>query len=160
MNKIPYPMASYNDKSRSCNSRYSSNIFSSDRSNECASRNSGGLLSNFNKSNSTLSQSSKSSSQSSFECRVCLNTYSTRKDLQNHLHAAQHLRPLSRGSIDTVEESSYLTKAKRKEQNGFTCKVCFTEFASHKEMKAHINEVGHHFSAKRHKILDEGEKNL
>ncbi|XP_046457356.1 uncharacterized protein LOC124204353 isoform X5 [Daphnia pulex] len=107
------------------------------------------------KSNSESPNSHRTSAQSTFECRVCLNTYQSNRELYAHLHAAQHLRPLSRLNVPEDEET--FPNRKRK-HHGIFCKVCFHEFDTHNELKKHLTESGHHWSAKRVKHMSSHDK--
>jgi hypothetical protein len=86
---------------------------------------------------------------------VCLNTYQSNRELYAHLHAAQHLRPLSRLNVPEDEET--FPNRKRK-HHGIFCKVCFHEFDTHNELKKHLTESGHHWSAKRVKHMSSHDK--
>ena len=92
---------------------------------------------------------------STFECKVCLNTYPSNKELYLHLHSAQHLRPLSR--IKAAEVAEHVSSRKRK-FDGFLCKVCDEEFSTHGALKTHLNKAGHHWSTKREKYSSEQDK--
>lgn len=81
----------------------------------------------------------------SFECRVCLNTYSSKRDLRSHLTTEQHLRPSSKHEANEV-----VNNRNRKRKSGeFVCKMCFDGFSTFRELDDHIKEVGHFWSAKR-----------
>jgi rubredoxin len=102
------------------------------------------------KSNSESPNSHRPNVQSTFECKVCLNTYQSNKDLYAHLHAAQHLRPLSRLNVPEDEETFPYRKRKF---HGISCKVCFYEFDTQNELKRHLSESGHHWTSKRAKQI-------
>lgn len=139
-------MDNYRERSRR-HSQYSD----FEPNNDSTRENFGSHQARSSKSNSGSPKSHRHTAQSiSFECKVCLNTYKNNKELYHHLHAAQHLRPLSR--LKTAEETESYQSRKRKFY-GFTCKVCDAEFSSHSALKTHINVAGHHWSEKRARHL-------
>ena len=105
------------------------------------------------KSNSESPNSHRPIAQTTFECRVCLNTYESSKDLYAHLLAAQHYRPLSR----LPEEEEKFPYRKRKFQ-GYYCKVCFHEFDTHNELKQHLSDSRHHRIASRGRPMSNQDK--
>jgi|LakMenEpi03Aug12_release.lakeMendotaPanAssembly.Ray.scaffolds.fasta_scaffold345388_2 hypothetical protein len=107
------------------------------------------------KSNSESPNSRRRIAQSTFECRVCLNTYQSNKELHAHLHTAQHLRPLSRLSLPEDEEKIPYRKRKF---HGISCKVCFHEFDTQNELKRHLLEANHHWTTKRAKQMSNHDK--
>ncbi|KZS02629.1 Uncharacterized protein APZ42_000256, partial [Daphnia magna] len=75
--------------------------------------------------------------QLTFECRVCLNTYQSKRELNSHLHAAQHLRSLSRA---TLPENDQHFPSRKRVFLGFSCKVCSHQFETHSELRKHLSD--------------------
>ncbi|KAK4025443.1 hypothetical protein OUZ56_014512 [Daphnia magna] len=94
--------------------------------------------------------------QLTFECRVCLNTYQSKRELNSHLHAAQHLRSLSRA---TLPENDQHFPSRKRVFLGFSCKVCSHQFETHSELRKHLSDFDHHWTPKRSREMSNQDRN-
>ncbi|XP_057369074.1 uncharacterized protein LOC130690111 [Daphnia carinata] len=147
-------MDSYQKKNRGHNNHYSYHSNYRDHSTRRDSFD--GSYGESSRSDSVSPNSQRKTTQLTFECRVCLNTYQSKRELNTHLHAAQHLRSLSRANLH--ENDQHLSSRKRI-FSGFSCKVCSHQFETHCELRKHISDLNHHWTPKRSREMSNQDRN-
>ena len=87
------------------------------------------------------------------ECKICLNTYSDREKLHQHLTESGHFRTshqLKESGAPPVEFLISMSKRKPKEiELPRICRVCSLSFINQKSLSSHLKKSGHFSSGKR-----------
>uniref|UniRef100_A0A0P5J8D4 C2H2-type domain-containing protein n=3 Tax=Daphnia magna TaxID=35525 RepID=A0A0P5J8D4_9CRUS len=148
-------MDSYQKKNRGHNNHHS-NYHSNYRDHSSNRDSFDGSYGGSSRSDSVSPNSHRKTAQLTFECRVCLNTYQSKRELNSHLHAAQHLRSLSRA---TLPENDQHFPSRKRVFLGFSCKVCSHQFETHSELRKHLSDFDHHWTPKRSREMSNQDRN-